>query len=203
MKNVFIIDDHRLFIEGLTRLLHETSKYKVVGSALSAEEFLAIGSRFKIDIVLLDINLPGISGIELSKKLKQLYPAMKIVIVSMVDSHNLIISLKKNKVDGFLPKNTELEEVMLCLDEVCADKCFFPENNTQKGMSVTLEGSFLTKREIEIIRHIIQGKSSAGIASELHISVHTVETHRKNINQKLGVRNVVELIKVVNELNLS
>jgi DNA-binding NarL/FixJ family response regulator len=195
MKRIFIIDDHKMFIEGISNMLNSSQEFEVIGYALSAEYFLENSSNNEFDILILDIHLPRMNGLELAKKMRKEQPESKIIILSMVDSPSLIVKLKKLKVNGFLTKNAGLEEVVDCLREVSNNKTYFPAHNLSKQKAIIQNTKYLTKREIEIVKQISNGHTSQQIATNLFISLSTVETHRKNIIQKLDTKNVAELIK--------
>lgn len=195
MKRIFIIDDHKMFIEGISNMLNSSQEFAVIGYALSAEDFLENTTKPAFDILILDIHLPKVNGLELAKKMRKEQPELKIIILSMVDSPSLTVQLKKLKVNAFLTKNAGLEEVVDCLRQVANNKTYFPKHNLTKQKAIIQDTQYLTKREIEIVQQISKGHTSQQIAANLFISVSTVETHRKNIIQKLGTKNVIELIK--------
>ncbi len=176
-------------------MLNSSQEFEVIGYALSAEYFLENSSNNEFDILILDIHLPRMNGLELAKKMRKEQPESKIIILSMVDSPSLIVKLKKLKVNGFLAKNAGLEEVVDCLREVSNNKTYFPEHNLSKQKAIIQNTKYLTKREIEIVKQISNGHTTQQIAVNLFISISTVETHRKNIIQKLGTKNVAELIR--------
>ena len=195
MKRIFIIDDHKMFIEGISNMLNSSQEFAVIGYALSAEDFFENTTQPAFDMLILDIHLPKMNGLDLAKKMRKEQPEIKIIILSMVDSPSLTVQLKKLKVNGFLTKNAGLEEVVDCLRQVSNNKTYFPKHNLTKQKAIIQDTQYLTKREIEIVQQISKGHTSQQIAANLFISVSTVETHRKNIIQKLGTKNVAELIR--------
>jgi DNA-binding NarL/FixJ family response regulator len=195
MKRIFIIDDHKMFIEGISNMLNSSQEFAVIGYALSAEDFIENITQNSFEILILDIHLPKMNGLELAKKMRKEQPELNIIILSMVDSPSLIVQLKKLKVNGFLTKNAGLEEVVDCLRQVSNNKTYFPKHNLIKQKAIIQDTQYLTKREVEIVRQISNGHTNQQIASNLFISISTVETHRKNIIQKLGTKNVAELIR--------
>jgi DNA-binding NarL/FixJ family response regulator len=184
-----------MFIEGLSNMLNSTQEFVVIGYSLNAEDYFENTIQNSKDILILDIHLPKMNGFDLAKKLRKEQPELKIIILSMVDSPSLIVQLKKLRVNGFLTKNAGLEEVVDCLRQVSNNKTYFPKQNLTKQKAIIQNSQYLTKREIEIVRQISNGNTNQEIAANLFISISTVETHRKNIIQKLGTKNVAELIR--------
>ena len=195
MKRIFIVGDHKMFIEGISNMLNSSDEFTVIGYALSAEEFFENSKHHAFDLLILDIHSPIINGIEIAQKIREEQPELKIIILNMVHSPSLIVQLKKLKVNGFLTKNEGLEEVVDCLRQVSNNKTYFPKYNLTKQKAIIQNTQYLTKREIEIVQQISNGHTSQQIAANLFISLSTVETHRKNIIQKLGTKNVAELIR--------
>jgi two-component system response regulator NreC len=196
MKRIFIVDDHKMFIEGISNMLNNSKEFDVIGYTLSAEHFLENSTNYEFDILILDIHLPKMNGLDLAKKIRKEQSELKIIILSMVDSPSLIVQLKKLKVNGFLTKNAGLEEVVDCLRHVTNNKTYFPKQNITKQKGIIKNTQYLTKRETEIVQQISKGHTNQQIAVNLFISISTVETHRKNIIQKLGTKNVAELIRI-------
>jgi len=195
MKRIFIIDDHKMFIEGITSMLKNTQQFEVIGYALSAEDFLRRKQYYQYDILILDIHLPQMNGIELAKRMRNEQPELKIIILSMADSPSLIAQLKKLKINGFLTKNASLKDVINSLSQVVSNKTSFPTQVITNQKAIIQDTHYLTRREIEVVQQISNGSSSRQIADNLFISKLTVETHRKNITQKLGSKNVAQLIR--------
>jgi DNA-binding NarL/FixJ family response regulator len=195
MNRIFISGDHKMFIEGISNMLNSSNEFTVIGYAFSAEEFFENSKHHAFDILILVFLLPIIKGIEIAKKIRKEQPELKIIILSKVYSPSLIVQLKKLKVNGFLTKNKGFEELVDCLREVSNNKTYFPEHNLSKQKAINQNTQNLTKREIEIVQQISNGHTSQQISVNLFISLSTVETHRKNIIQKLGTKNVAELIR--------
>ena len=195
MNRIFIVGDHKMFIEGISNMLNNSQEYAVVGYALSAEDFFENFKHHTFDILILDFHLPKIKGIEFVKKIREEQPDLKIIILNIVYSPSLTAQLKKLKVNGFLTKNKRFEELVDCLREVSNNKTYFPEHDLTKQKAINQNTQNLTKREIEIVQQISNGHTSHQISVNLFISLSTVETHRKNIIQKLGTKNVAELIR--------
>ena len=205
MLKIFVTDDHELYLEGLILLLNKQPGVRVVGSALNGQDLLQKVNELEIDILLLDVHLPDISEEELIKKLRESHPALKILYLTVMRGTRYIHKLLKYDVQGYLLKNTTVDELTKALKTVASGKKYFsPEINildTEQDFrhTVTIEdkkvGEILSKREIEILTLICKEFSNSEIAEKLFLSVSTVETHRKNLIAKLGVNNTVGLVK--------
>jgi DNA-binding NarL/FixJ family response regulator len=206
---VFIIDDHKLFVEGMTALLANELELVIIGFSYSAEEFLPFLDQVKIDAFIIDINLPGISGIELTQKIKGAIPGAKILILSMYESYEYIENAIKSGASGYLHKAASHEELVRAIKSVAMGEQFFRREIlkvlTRRIGSASWESGeenppnvitkLLSKREIEILFLITQEHTTQQIAEQLFISERTVETHRKNILSKTGTKSIVGLIR--------
>jgi DNA-binding NarL/FixJ family response regulator len=205
MLRIFITDDHELYLEGLILLLNKQPNIKVVGSALNGTDLLQKVVELEIDILLLDVHLPDINEEDLIRKLRELKPTLKIMYLTVMRGTRYIHKLLKYEVQGYMLKNTSVDELMKALKVVESGKKYFsPEINildTEQDFrhTVTIEdkkvSEILSKREIEILTLICKEFSNSEIAEKLFLSVSTVETHRKNLIAKLGVNNTVGLVK--------
>jgi len=206
---IYIIDDHKLFVEGMVSLLANDPELDIIGYSFSAEDFLLKLDRIKIDAFIVDINLPGMSGIELTKKIKGIIPDAKILILSMYESYEHVENAIKSGAGGYLHKAASHDELLKAINSVAMGEQFFRkeilnvitrrigsnkqeivEQNSQDKLT-----SLLSKREIEILYFITQEYTTPQIAEKLFISERTVETHRKNLLSKIGAKSVVGLIR--------
>jgi DNA-binding NarL/FixJ family response regulator len=198
---ILICDDHKIFTEGLKRGLESEPDINVVGDAHSGDQVYKAASENEIDILLLDIELPGENGISITKKIKVQYPHIRVIALSMHDSAQMIQRMVKAGAQGYLLKNSVLKELIEAIRDVHDGKQYFKgvvmskiiEFSSDKHMEDPLY--ILTKRELEILQLISTGKSNNEIAEELFISVHTVNSHRKNILKKLNQKNTAELVR--------
>ena len=198
---VLICDDHKIFTEGLKRGLETEPDIDVVGDAHSGDQVYQAIAEKEIDIILLDIELPGENGIAITRKIKVESPDIHVIALSMHDSAQMIQRMVKAGAKGYLLKNSILKELIQAIRDVHAGKQYFKgivmskiiEFSSEKHMEDPLY--ILTKRELEILQLISTGKSNNEIAEELFISVHTVNSHRKNILKKLNQKNTAELIR--------
>jgi DNA-binding NarL/FixJ family response regulator len=208
---IIIVDDHQIMIDGLLAILQREENIKVVGVALNGLKALELAKNEEIDIVLTDISMPEMSGVQLTKEIKKYNKNIQVIALSMFnDSHNINQMLEAG-ISGYLLKNTGNEELMTAINKVYNGGIYYSEevsdlilkNYTSSNQKrVELEKVNITDREREIIILITKEYSNAQIASELFISERTVETHRKNIYRKNNTNNIVGLIKFAYEHNI-
>jgi len=189
---IVIADDHQLFIDGLGGILESDGAFRVVGTATSGATALALVHLHRPALALLDIHMPPPNGLDLGRAIKQLPAPPKVAILSMNQSPSLTQRIKGLGLDGFLVKNTGSAELRIALLHIAAGGKWFPRMTNMQPIDE--EDITLTVREHEVLRGIALGQSSQSMAEQLSISVRTVETHRKNINQKLGTTKVSELL---------
>ena len=208
--NIAILDDHQIIIDGLKLLLESDSNINVVFEATSGSIFLRKLTEIDriVDIVLLDLMMPEISGFEMALMLKKDYPEIKIIVLSMNIDGKSITELKaKAGIKSFLSKSVDKTELMLAIMTVNSGEEYFSQeaeremDNYQK-ISKELEQITLTKREIEIIRLIDKGLINKEIAKKLFISEQTVTTHRKSILRKTGAHNVSTLLNFARKAHI-
>ncbi|MCJ8209771.1 response regulator transcription factor [Mucilaginibacter sp. RS28] len=195
-----IVDDHPIVIEGLKALLSNETNLKIVAGFCSGEPLLSYLAGHQLDLILLDITLPDINGIELCHKVKEISLSTKILILSNHTERSIIMQAIQNGASGYLLKNSSINELRHCIAEAIEGRiCYSREvmeiisRPTKNGVQETPR---LTRREKEILALIASGKTSQVIAQELFLSPLTVDTHRKNLIQKFGVKNIAELVMV-------
>ena len=205
MIKVFIIDDHVMIIEGLVSLLQYQQNIKVVGVANDAETCIKFCKQHTVDVLITDISMPNISGIELCKTIKTTFPSINIIALSTFSDGTYITKMIENGASGYLLKNANKEEIIEAIETVNTGKQYLPFD-VQKIYTLALEKKeqqpILTKREKEILKLIAEGFSNLQIGQQLFISVDTVDSHRKNLYSKLNVKNTALLIKVAMEEGL-
>jgi DNA-binding NarL/FixJ family response regulator len=197
-KKIIIADDHPLLIDGLSAVINNDNELMVCATAASGRQLLQIIPLYEPDLIMLDINLPGMDGIDTAKLIKTGYHQIPVLCISSYYSDTLIATLKSISVEGFVPKQTDSKMVLQVVKQMIAGKrnIFLKsefENHYNKSAVKELE--LLTQREKEIIRLIKNGKSTKEIAEFLFLSVHTVDTHRKNICAKLNLENPSSLVR--------
>jgi two-component system nitrate/nitrite response regulator NarL len=205
--SVIIADDHTLFIKGLCMLLQSEPDIDIISIAANGKEVLSLLHTHTPQLILLDINMPGINGFEVLKKVKSYYPKIKVIILSTYNEEHLIEKAKTAGADGYLFKNVEKDELLKAMRSVGQGQSCFPYkppviNSTFDGADPFLKQFQLTKREAELLQLIKQDYTNQQMADHLHLSIYTIETHRKNIMQKLNLKNPVELTKFIFQYNL-
>jgi DNA-binding NarL/FixJ family response regulator len=199
---VLIVDDHQIIIDGLKSLLQNNDDIVVAGEANNGREALRIPGILKIDVVLMDIDMPVMNGIEALKEIKRTLPGIKVIILSMHQEAGMIKSLMAIRADGYILKSTSKEELIGAIKKVAEGQPYFsPEvtlsllNNTQNNLSSSTQPvEMLTDREEEILKLIAEGFSNKEIGTKLFISHRTVDTHRTNLMKKLNANNIAGLI---------
>ena len=199
-KRVIIADDHTIMTEGLVMLLKNIEGYEVVKIAHDGNEVLDYLSNNTADLILMDINMPNLDGIETTEIIKSKYPKTKILILSMHDKEGYIKNAIQAGADGYVLKNTDKEELIIAFEFVTSGKTYFSQEVTSKLVyklrtSESNQGIMLSKREKEILQLLSDGYTSSEIAKKITASRHTVETYRKNLLLKFDARNVSELVK--------
>lgn len=208
MINVIICDDHQLFIQGVKQGLETTEDIKIVDTALNGVALLEKIQHIYADIVLLDIEMPDMDGIEVARQLQKNGSNLKIIALSMHDNATMIHKMIKAGASGYLIKNTTSKELSDAIRAVYRGERFFKGGVLNKIIEFSDEEhedkkiKLLTSRELEILKLIADGKSNIEIASDLFISIHTVHSHRKNMLRKLNLKNTPELLKVGYKNNL-
>ena len=212
MIKVYIVDDHKMVIEGMQLLLKNETDIQVVGNAISGEEAIQHISNTETDGVLLDINMPGINGIETCKALLKMKPDLKIIAISMHKESSLIKLMLSNGAKGYVLKNAGQDEVIKAIHTVLNGEIYLDEtvngivvNSVVNGTKKKVQSPFptLSKREKEILGLILEEHTTQEIAEKLFISFGTVETHRRNMLIKTGARNTAGLVRIALEYELT
>lgn len=201
-----IVDDHPVVIEGLQNILKNHDRIAIAGSFVNGQDFLSFLKNTKVEVVLLDISLPDISGIELCVEIKKISPRTAVLALSNHNERSIIMKMIAQGASGYLLKNTGLNELLNCIEEAVNGNITFSaavkdiiSNPQPEDFREIVR---LTKREKEILNLVALGKTTQAIADELFLSKLTVETHRKHLLQKFKVKNVAELIKIASQENL-
>ncbi len=199
---LLIVDDHQMIIEGIQSLLEDQLTVKIVGTATNAklcEQFFLTQTA---DIVFMDINLPDLSGIDLTALLLKKYPLLNIIALSTFTQGTYVRKMIENGAKGYLLKNASKFEILKAIEVVYSgQKYISPEAQEALNYELNLQNKLpvITKREKEVLVLIIEGLSNIQIAEKLFISIDTVDSHRKNLYSKLNVNNTAMLIGFVNE----
>lgn len=201
-RKIGVIDDHRLFRKGLIELIQNFNGYEVVLEAGNGEELLHELLELMPDIILLDLKMPKMDGIEAMKAIKKKYPRLKIIVLSMFDDDKFVLHAYQIGANGYLLKNADPAEMELALNEV-ADNGYYvspvmspilAKGLAAKSYKPHLEEVRLTNRELEILHLLCEGKTTDEISSQLYLSSRTVEGHRKNLLDKTSSKNATALV---------
>lgn len=204
--SIAIVDDHSLILQGLVSLLDRIKTYEVTATFTKGSDLLSFLQTDLVDIVLLDISLPDINGIDLCLEIKRVAPNVIILGLSNHTERSVILQLLQNGASGYLLKNIDIEELENCLDRAVCKQMVF-SSAVQDIIANPISSDLpllpkLTKRETEILKLIASGKTSVQIAEELFLSPLTIETHRKRMMSKFKTKNMMSLIKIATENRL-
>jgi DNA-binding NarL/FixJ family response regulator len=204
MPKIVVIDDHALFRAGLVAILKKEPTFDIVGEYKSFAPVRPLIPNLNAHVVLVDISLGGESGLDVSKYIKNVNPALKVVVLSSHKEEFYVVNALEAGVDGYIHKDAEPTELVMGIQKVLAGEKFYSieissllinniYNKPQRGLP------FLTNKEKQVIRYLMDGYSSKEIADQLDVSPRTVETHRANVLSKFGLKNTTELIKKIVE----
>lgn len=205
---VLLVDDHQIILDSLELLFGLMEGIEVVATLSDSRKTLDTLAETEVDLIITDLTMPYVDGIELSFQVKEKYPELKILMLTVNDQGDRIQDAFKAGISGYVMKKADRKELENAIRTVAAGQLHFSQEVMKSLLSATAEEDsseklkHLTKREIEIIRLIVQEQSSAEIAEKLFISLGTVETHRHNIFKKLNVKNSIGLVKFALKYNL-
>lgn len=208
ITKIAITDDHEMVLQGIVSMLENTPEVTFVGTYKNGNETLEGIPKDEPDVLLLDINLPDINGIDLSKQLLKKHPDLKIIGLTNFEDISFVKRMLKNGAHGYLLKNTDKLELLTAITTVLSGELFLQKNIQQKLLSQTTSATDnglkpnLTRREHDVLVAISEELTTQEISEKLFISPKTVETHRMNIMSKLGAKNSVGIIKIALEKEL-
>lgn len=206
--NILLADDHQLIRDGLKKYLETHPNARVVGEASDGQEALDLIEQLEVDILITDINMPGMDGLDLIRTVTEDYPNIPCIAVTMLEDAKAIRSVIKSGVRGYLLKNCSREELLKAIDEVAGGRTYFSPDVTEKVLQSMSnkkiakpapKGRFeveeeLTTRETEVLKLILTQCSNQEIADKLFISPRTVDAHKRNILEKTNAKNSVGLV---------
>ncbi len=208
---IVIADDHHILLDGLTAMLEKQDDIEVMATYDNGQALLDDLLKIQPDLALVDINMPGMQGPELTQKIKELNPSLYVITLSMYDDAPHIMEMIEAGVSGYLLKNVNDKELVSAITQVMSGKMYFSSEVSEKLTSLVMHqqrkldqpaAPKLTERELEILKLIANEHSNAEIADILFISERTVETHRKNMLRKTNNKTIVGLIKYAMEQQL-
>lgn len=201
-----LVDDHEIVRDGIKSLLLNSDNIEIVGEAANVDELFNLLIAHRADIIIMDISLPGKSGIDITKELSTKYPDLKVLILSMFTEEEFIYNAIKAGAKGYLPKNSKQEDLLTAITAIQNGEEFFSPLISKVLMNsyvkkIRNENNFendqekLSKREMEILQLVVEGFSNKEISEKLFISIRTVETHKTHVLQKLNLKSTVDLVK--------
>ena len=197
---VFIVDDHYMVIEGIRSLLQNEKDIDWMGHATNAASCLDFLKRQQPDVILMDVNLPDMSGIDLCKEVTRLYKSVFVLGLSTFNQQAIIRNMMDNGASGYVLKNATKEELLSAISTVMSGKTYLSMEAAFSLQENTSERPIITRREKEVLLLIAEGLTNAEIAEKLFISVPTVNTHRKSLLEKFEAKNVASMIRVAVQL---
>jgi two-component system response regulator NreC len=209
--NIIIADDHEVIRAGLRALLGAESDLQVVGEAANGEEAVHLAEQLTPDIALLDISMPGLNGIEATRKIHEAFPSTRVLILTVHEEKELLQEALRNGASGYVLKQAVKSELINAIHAVARGDLYVHSAMTRALLDQTAPVSppsirkdypTLTTREVEILRLIAQGYTNSQIGDQLYISVRTVEFHRSNLMGKLGLDSRVGLVRYAAEHGL-
>jgi DNA-binding NarL/FixJ family response regulator len=201
---IFIVDDHPIVRQGLTQLINQEEDMTVVGEAANVAEAVQGIAKMKPDLALVDISLKGASGLELTKTILAGHPQMSVLIISMYDESLYVERALKAGAKGYIMKQEATDHVATAIRKVLGGDIYVSDAWRNKLVHKFIHGNksrdgsspeILSSRELEVLQLVGQGYATRHIATELHVSVKTVESHYANIKEKLALKNAHELIQ--------
>ena len=212
MVRILLADDHKILRDGLHSMLDAQQGFEVVAVADTGRKAVRLVDKHKPDVVIMDINMPELNGIDATRQIKASRPETKVITLSMYSDRHFIEGMLKAGVSGYLIKECAFEDMVKAVRMVMKDKVFLSTEITRAVIGEYVEilrngsqsrGEELTNREREILQLIAEGHSTKMIAEKLFISTKTVETHRRNIMDKLEIHTIPELTKYALRIGLT
>ena len=210
MITVVIADDHGVVRKGIKMELQGCEDVEIVGEVSNGREALEKVKKLNPKVLIADISMPEMSGVELTKKVKDEYPNTNVLVLSTYFEEEYILASYEAGAHGYLPKNAEEEELVSAVEKIAKGELFYtPSVSSLLGSSIITKRSpgkslksWLTSREKEVLKKLVDGSTNKDIANEFFISIRTVDAHRRNIMKKLKVNNSAQLVKISMEKNL-
>lgn len=199
--SIIIIDDHPIVLQGFSHILQSEKHIELLESFTSAKEGIAFLQERSVDVVLLDINMPDMNGIEACEKINKSHPDTKVIAISNNNENSIIQRMLQSGASGYILKNASADELVQCIRDAVEGRTALSED--VKGIIQSAKSGMLpkiTRRESEILQLLAQGMTSPEIAEKMFVSPLTIETHRRNLIQKFNVSNSAALIHKATEL---
>jgi DNA-binding NarL/FixJ family response regulator len=200
MVTILIVDDHSIIRDGIKAMLKDVKDYIIVGEASNGKEAIHSVEQLKPMVVIMDITMPEMNGIYATAHLKISFPDSHVIALTMHDQVDLVREMIRAGALGYLVKNSTREELILAIDSASRNLSYFSREITSgllesESKKTNMDSVVLTNREKEILRHIAEEFTNSQIAEKLFLSIRTVDTHRRNLLEKLGVKNTAGLVR--------
>jgi len=204
LTSIVLADDHPVVRQGLRALLEAETDFRLIGEAGDGLEAVQLAERLCPNVLVLDLMMPGLNGLEVARRVSQRTPQTRIVILSMYASEAYVLEAMKNGAAGYVLKDSTAADLVKAIREVAAGRRYLSSPLSERAIEVYIESAkattldlydTLTTREREVFQMVMEGRTNAEIAARLMISPRTVETHRANLTRKLGLRTQTELIR--------
>ncbi len=203
---ILLADDHALIRSGLATLLHGAGDVEVVGEASDGEEAIEKTTSLEPDVVVIDLSMPRLSGIEATKVITHRFPAVRVLVLTMYENEEYVYQILRSGASGYVLKSARKDELLTAIRAVAKGEKFFSPRvseiiaegyvrRAERGTTFSQPEVPLTKREREILALVVQGLTNQQIANRLYISPRTVDTHRTNIMQKLDIHDLANLVR--------
>ena len=198
--NIILVDDHKLLRAGLKNIIEQRSNMHIIGEASDGREAIKICSKLLPDVLVIDVAMPGLNGIEAAKQIQKNHPNIKIIGLSMHSSKQFIQGMFKAGAFGYLLKDGDADELIIAITKVMENKKYLSKDINQEFLTLlrngeTIEKVKLSTREKEVLQLIAEGKSSKEIGEILFLSPKTIDVHRNNIMKKIDLHTIPELTK--------
>jgi DNA-binding NarL/FixJ family response regulator len=204
MPNILLADDHNIVRQGLRALLQSEPHFRLVGEASDGIEAVRLAERLKPDVLITDVMMPGLNGLEVARQVSRSLPNTRIIILSMYTNDAYVIEAFKNGALGYVLKDSEASDLIQAVKEVISGNRYLSPPLSERALELYMQKlesapsdpyELLTTREREVLQLVAEGKTSAEIANRLFISPRTAEGHRANLMRKLGLQTNADLIR--------
>ncbi len=209
---VILSDDHQMFRDGVKSILNDEAGIEVVGEVGRGQDLIEMLRSLTPDLLITDISMPGMSGLEISEYIKKNHPGVKVLILSMHVNEEFIVKALETGASGYLPKDTSMSELLAAIYAINKGENYYNKDISDTVLKSIMrksssgdkrdQGVALTEREMEILRNVVEGYTNKEIARKLCISIRTVDSHKNNIMHKLNLKSSVELVKYAIKNNL-
>jgi len=202
MIKIHIVDDHKILVEGLRKLVDESGFAITTAVSYTGHDCMKNLNHHSAQVILLDIGLPDVNGIELCKEITALYPSVKVIALTSYSEYSIVRQMLENGASGYVIKNSMPEEILMSIESVVNNEIFICEQIDLLMKNRSTQHVWLTPREKELLKLIVDGFTNIEIADKMILGVETINSYRKNLLCKLGARNTAVLVRMAIEEKL-